>query len=79
VRRGEAVSHLVEPMFSLGRLLYVFSRQEMFSLIETLRVANADAQHHDAVTGTSVPHVVEMYKDDLIIGMNNTGTVSLLT
>jgi len=69
-RQGEAVAHVVEPLFSIGKVVLTkFPNTAAYSNITTLRLANADAQHHDGVTGTSVPEVVDMYSNDLIHGM----------
>lgn len=39
--------------------------------LQTLRTANGEATHHDAVSGTSVPQVVEMYLQHLMAGTDN--------
>jgi len=70
VRRGEAASHVVEPLYALGRLSLPFDSGKAYTEISLLRVANGQAQHHDGVTGTSVPEVVLMYQNDLIDGIN---------
>jgi len=70
VREGEATSHIAEPLFSVGNSIYHLDSKSTFDAINQLRVANGYAQHHDGVTGTSVPEVVEMYKNYLIDGIN---------
>jgi hypothetical protein len=70
-RQGEAVSHIVEPLFSLAKILLPsFNPAAAFANITALRLANGDAQHHDGVTGTSEPNVVMMYENDLRNGMS---------
>lgn len=71
VRNGEATSLVAEPLLAAGRLFLSINYNSAYNNVTTLRVANGDAQHHDGVTGTSVPNVVQMYKDDLIIGITN--------
>jgi len=66
VRVGEATALLAENLYSVAKL---FNKQwdtvSAFESLTELRLANADAQHHDGVTGTSVPEVVDMYYNDL--------------
>jgi hypothetical protein len=70
-RQGEAAARVVEPLYSFANILSLpsFSSANAYNNIMTMRMANGDAQHHDGVTGTSVPDVVAMYEADLINGM----------
>jgi hypothetical protein len=75
VRYGEAVSHVVEPLYALGRISNSLN-PNAYNQLTLLRKANGQAQHHDGVTGTSVPEVVDMYKNALIDGINAANQLS---
>eukprot|EP00026_Physarum_polycephalum_P001546 Phypoly_transcript_01548.p1 GENE.Phypoly_transcript_01548~~Phypoly_transcript_01548.p1 ORF type:complete len:1071 (+),score=169.08 Phypoly_transcript_01548:77-3289(+) len=70
-RQGEAASHVVEPLYTFANAMSLsqFNAGSAYDNIMNMRMANGDAQHHDGVTGTSVPDVVQMYETDLINGM----------
>jgi len=69
VRRGESASHVSEPLYALGRLMNTLAPNS-YDELSLLRVANGQAQHHDGVTGTSVPEVVLMYQNALLDGIH---------
>jgi len=71
VRVGEAVQRTNELLYSLGRVLYPINSDAAFSQLYPLRVANGYAQHHDGVSGTSVPAVVLMFQNYIIDGINS--------
>lgn len=48
---------------------------DLFAAVEALRHANGEAQHHDAVTGTATPPVVQMYEQHLAGGVTNATKV----
>lgn len=55
----------------LGALRVVRIFISIFSFNETIIQANADTQHHDAITGTSVQAVVNDYLTSLNNGITN--------
>lgn len=68
VRSREAVARTAEMLHVLSRSPWgprVRADADDLARLADLRAANAEATHHDAVSGTSEPHVNAMYADHL--------------
>jgi uncharacterized membrane protein len=52
---------------------------QLYSKLEILRRANALVQHHDGITGTERPHVIQMYRDYIMQGVEAVKQVESLS
>lgn len=72
-RSADNVQRLVDAAFATALAGgYKLDQQKLYEYINELRYQNAVAQHHDGVSGTARPHVVDDYEYRLNIGIQTS-------